>query len=244
MSGRVTDLDVDVVQQPPERGRLSDVDIDVLQQLQQLGRLLDIDVDVVTPEEALDDADGRVVESLADMVRVADIAVAHNLKGFDLPTLNTRVLDRRLPPIPPMNLIDTLQLVRKEFNLTYNSLDYLARFLGLEPKHKMEMEDWRRSAKGDLKSLRKMDRYCRYDTQLLEDVLTIIRPYLKGLPRMVDAVREMQHACPHCGSADVLVTKDYRTKASNFAMYQCQRCSGFMRLRSAKKGTKLRFHPL
>lgn len=200
--------------------------------------------DVVTSDEALAQDDSRVVGSLAAMVRKADVIVAHNLVGFDLPVLNTRLLDLRMDPLPPVTMIDTLPLVKKNFRLTYNRLDYVARFLGLEPKHKMGMADWISSVQGDAKSLRKMVRYCKHDTALLADVLSLIRPYVKGLPRLVDGIREWQVACPHCGSQSLTPTKDYRTKASNFAMYRCDDCHGFSRTRSGRRNTRLKLHPL
>lgn len=203
-----------------------------------------VHADTVTPEEALAEDDSRVVASLASLVREADVVVAHNLKGFDLKILNTRLLDLRQPPLPPVTMLDTLDSVKRNFKLEYNRLDYLARFLGLEPKHKMQMRDWILATKGDEKSLRKMTRYCKHDTQLLEDVLGIIRPYVKGLPRMVVGTRPFHKACPHCGSDDLNPTKDYRTKASDFPMFQCGNCQGFSRLRSSKQATRLALHPL
>jgi DNA-directed RNA polymerase subunit RPC12/RpoP len=200
--------------------------------------------DVLTSDEALEEGDGRIVQSLADMVRAADVVVAHNGDRFDLPVLNTRLIALKLEPVGKVVSVDTLKIAKRSFRFTYNRLGYLADFLGHDSKSPMTMMDWIRAIKGDDKALRKMDRYCRRDVRVLEKVWHDLRQYAEGLPRMVDAVREMQHACPHCGHHGLMPDGWHRTKASNFARYKCSRCGKQCRSRSAARGTKMKFHPL
>lgn len=202
--------------------------------------------DTVTGAEARAEDDARVVASLAELIRGADFIVGHNVDRFDLPQLNTRLLDLRLEPLPPVKTVDTLKVAKKAFSFTYNRLSYLADFLGFDGKQHMEMGDWLASTKGDDRALWKMLRYCRQDVRVLEDVWETLRPYAKGLPRMVDAHHEMQHACPSCGASreHVVPAGWHRTNASNFARYRCEKCGRYCRSRSAARGTKLKFHPL
>jgi hypothetical protein len=151
-----------------------------------------------------------------------------------------------LEPLPPVRTVDTLKLARRHFKFAYNRLSYLADFLGHEAKHDMIFEDWLASVKGDGQALAKMRRYCKQDVLVLENVYNDLRPYVKGLPRMVDATHEMQRACPHCGAGFEALKPAgwHRTNASNFQRYRCDRCGRMARTRSAAKGTKLSLHPL
>lgn len=200
----------------------------------------------LSPAEAKAQDDSRIVASLADMIRTADVIVAHNLDRFDLPVLNTRLLALRLPPLPTVTRVDTLKVAKKNFRQTFNRLSYLADFLGIPTKDQMEFEDWRQACQGSQKALTKMRAYCRQDVRVLEGVFDGMRPYAQGLPRMVDAEHEMQRACPHCGAGFEALKPSgvYRTKASNFPKYRCDVCGKEARTRSATRGTKLALHPL
>jgi DNA polymerase III epsilon subunit-like protein len=200
----------------------------------------------LTPAEAKSQDDGRIVASLADQIRKADVVVAHNLDGFDLPVLNTRLLDLRLPPLPTVTTIDTLKVAKRNFRQVFNRLSYLAEFLGIESKHEMSFEDWRQACAGNQKALSKMRAYGRQDVVVLEQVYREMAPYSKGLPRMVDASHEMQRVCPHCGAPFEALKPAgfYRTKASNFPKFRCDECGKEARSRSASRGKKLALHPL
>jgi len=202
--------------------------------------------DAVTSEEAIAENDGRIVESLAELVRKADLIIAHNGDRFDLPVLNTRLLDLRLPPLPPVRTIDTLKIAKRDFKFVYNRLDYLAEFLGLDQKHSMDFEDWLAAIKGDQTAISKMRKYCKHDIEVLENVWNELRPYAKRLPRMVEADHEMHKACPHCGAGiDKLIPEGWhRTNASNFARYKCGECGKRSRSRSASPFKKMGLHPL
>jgi hypothetical protein len=202
--------------------------------------------DAVTPEEALAEDDSRIVGSLAELVRRADVILAHNVDRFDLPVLNTRLLDLRLEPLPPVRTIDTLKVAKRSFRFTYNRLSYLAEFLGIEAKHQMRFPDWLAAVKGDRTAITKMRSYCKQDINVLEQVWTHLQPYAKGTPRLVEATHEMHRACPHCGAgfSSLKPSGTHRTNASNFQRYRCDVCQKFSRTRSAAKGTKLSLHPL
>lgn len=200
--------------------------------------------DVLTGAEAVAEDDSRVVQSLADLIRKADLVVAHNGDRFDIPVLNTRLLDMRLEPLPPVRSVDTLKVAKRAFRITYNRLNFLAEFLGHDLKYEMSMADWIQATKGVTSALRKMNHYCRQDVGVLERVWFELKPYAKGLPRMVDARREMQRACPSCGSGSLVPAGWHRTNASNFARYRCEGCGRYARSRSSARGTKLELHPL
>lgn len=200
---------------------------------------------VLTPDEAVGQDDARIVQQLADLVREADIVVAHNGDKFDVKKLNARLLLLQQEPLGPVRTIDTCMLSKRTFSLASNSLGYLARALGVRQKMDTGGFDlWHRCYMGDEKALRKMDRYCRQDVRALEDVFDAMRPYVKGLPRLVDADAAFERACPSCGSDQLQSRGLARTNASTFRRFQCQECGRWSRARTGQKDKRLATVPL
>lgn len=193
----------------------------------------------LTPVEAVERDDSRIIEKLASLLRKADLVVAHNGDRFDLPHINTRVAEAKLEPLPPIRTIDTLKLVRKNFKFPSNKLDYLATFLELAGKHDSKLEWWLSGMRGDDKALKKMRRYNKQDVVLLENVFEEIRPYVHKLRRMSDGL-----GCPYCGSSSQQRRGYDRTQGSTFVKYQCQSCLKYYRERSGDPELKPEYMPL
>jgi len=184
------------------------------------------------PSELHEQDDSRIVLQLADMIRKADIVVAHNGDRFDLKKLNGRVALHGEEPLGPVKTIDTLKLSRKSFGYSYHNLDFLAKtFLG-EKKIKTDFDLWVRATHGDEAAMREMSRYCRYDVVLLEQVLEAIKPYVVGLPRMVSGTGVL---CVYCGSSDLQKRGTRETNAFTYQQYQCNRCKRYSRHKKAEK---------
>lgn len=199
---------------------------------------------ILTPGEAVDQDDKRIVTDLAEMIRQADIVIAHNGDRFDIPMFNNRLLQNKLEPLGPIRSIDTLTLARKNFRLAYNKLDYLGEYLGLGRKIKTDFDLWKKCYHGDARALAKMSKYNVQDVKLLEQVFDALKPYVKGLARLIDADFDMEMACPSCGSEDLMRRGLYRTNASTFPKYQCQDCGRYSKGRVAEKSLKLALTPL
>lgn len=195
----------------------------------------------LTPDECASQADARIVDELADLIREADLVCAHNGDRFDVPRVNARLMLHSLEPLGPVTSIDTLALARKSLGLSHYNLDSLARQLGLGSKIKTDFDLWKDAMHGDELAMQRMVRYCRNDVVLLEKVFYRMRPYVRGLARMVDRAGE---GCPHCGSPEIMKRGPYRTQASTFQRYQCQSCLRYFRSRTAIKELKSEYHPL
>lgn len=200
----------------------------------------------ITPTEVVAQDDERIVGELADLIRAADTVVAHNGDGFDIPVLNNRVLFHQQEPLGPVRSIDTLKLARKNFNLTYNKLDHLADYLKVGRKIKTDMDLWKGCLAGDPAALRKMKRYNKQDVLLLEGVFEKMKPYVRNLPRLFDAERESERACPFCGKESLIYRGYYRTQASTFSQMQCTNpvCRRYTRARIVNRNKKIGVHPL
>jgi len=195
----------------------------------------DVYYDSLTAEEALNQNDSRIVESLAEMIREADVVVAHNGDRFDVPMLNNRLLSHGLEPIPPVRTIDTLQLAKKNFRLAYNKLDYLGEFLGVGKKIKTDWSLWERAYHGDEDGIAEMVEYNVQDVILLEKVFDRLVPYVRNLPRLVDPEYLGQEVCPICGGSNLMRRGYHRTNVSNFQRYQCQDCGRYSRSRKSDR---------
>ena len=199
---------------------------------------------VLTPKEAVAQDDTRIVKELADLIREADIVVAHNADRFDVPMFNNRLLLLGLEPLGPVRTLDTLTLARKNFRLSHNSLDYLGQALGLGSKVKTDFALWRRCYQGELSALERMRAYNRRDVVLLGQVFERLLPYVKNLPRLVEGSHRGEMSCPSCGSGDVIKRGFFRTQASTFQKVQCVFCGRYSRYRTSEPVNKLGLTPL
>lgn len=201
---------------------------------------------LVTPQEARERDDSRIVPLLADLVRQADYAVGHNVNGFDWPRLNARVAALNLEPLGPVATIDTLQLSKKNLGLAYHKLDYLGEYFGLGRKLKTDMELWLRCMAGERAALLEMRDYNIQDVLLLEQVFNRLKPHVRRFPRLHDADSENARSCPFCGAGfeSMKPRGFYRTQASTMAKYRCDNCGKYSRARTTERGKKIGVHPL
>ncbi len=179
--------------------------------------------DFLNPDEVADNLDDvRIVNSLADLIRQADIIVAHNGDRFDLPKVNGRVALAGAEALGPVDTIDTLKLSRASFGFGYHNLDYLAEiFLG-EHKIKTDWSWWEDVMKGDVKAMARMVRYGRKDVVLLERVFHAIIPYVKTLRRLYDSdPTEGVITCSYCGGHKFERRGKKRTKTMTYMQYKC-----------------------
>ena len=202
-----------------------------------------VHADSLSSEEARGQDDRRIVVTLANMLREADVVVAHNGDRFDIPMLNNRLLTLGEEPLGPVKTIDTLTLARKSFRFASNKLDYLAQHLGVGKKIKTDFDLWLDCYHGKAKALKAMVRYNRQDVRVLEDVYHAIAPYVKGLPRLVDAAG-VEDVCPTCGSESLEQDGWHRTNASTFPRFRCGNCERYCRSRKADRSKKVGMHPL
>ena len=77
----------------------------------------------LTSTEAKEQDDVRIVTELAELIREADIIIAHNIRRFDLPVVNTRLALQGLEPLDVPKTVDTLQIAKSNFKFSTNNLD-------------------------------------------------------------------------------------------------------------------------
>lgn len=196
---------------------------------------------VLTPKEAVNYDDKRLVEKIYKLFDEADVIIAHNGDQFDIARMNTRFLFHQLPPPKPFLTIDTRKTAKAAFGFSSNKLAYIAEYLGLPSKLHTDFELWKRCVKGEQEALDYMRKYNAQDIFTLEDVYIYLRPWIKH-PNMALFMTpdNKVNKCPRCGSDKI---KDYGVKvtdASVFSGFVCENCGGRARYKTRLNTTRLR----
>lgn len=176
--------------------------------------------------------DRPILESLHEHLDNADIVIAHNLRKFDRKKVNARFLAHGMSPPSPYRLIDTLEEAKKNFALTSNRLDDIAKLLNIGQKADTGGFDlWSGCMAGDKKSYETMVDYNIQDVVLLEDVYTALRPWMNNHPNVAVYNDGDNPQCPKCGSNHLQYRGYATTQTGRFRRFQCQDCSGWGRER-------------
>lgn len=191
----------------------------------------DIMTDCLTGEEALKEDDSRIMKSLWKLIDEADIVVAHNAKGADLPWMNTRFILNGLTPPKPYFTIDTLEIARKQFAFSSNKLDALAEYFGIEHKLDTDFNLWRKCRHGDDAALAYMQEYNMKDVEILEEIFLKLRPWIKNFPNANNFLASERPICATCGSEDLEELKGqyYYTSVGKYSLYRCKKCGAVTR---------------
>ena len=185
--------------------------------------------DCLTPEEILKEDDHRIVENLWKLFDEADIVVAHNACGFDVPKMNSRFLVNGLMPPSSYYTVDTLAIAKKTFGFSSNKLDALAGYFDIPHKLETNFELWKDCLEGNQLALNYMEQYNKRDVEILESVYLKLRPFIKGHPNISNLTEK--ECCCSCGSEAVepMPNKFYYTSVSKFQLYRCKDCGAVVR---------------
>jgi predicted RNA-binding Zn-ribbon protein involved in translation (DUF1610 family) len=155
----------------------------------------------------------------------ADVLIAQNGDKFDVRLANRLFLKHGLKPPQPYKTVDTLKLAKKYFRFDSNKLDYLAEFLLGERKISTDFDLWAACMKKDEKALRKMERYCKKDVDLLVRIYEKLKPWHTGHPNS-NLYNETTHRCPVCGGKTQ--KRGFMvTRVGKYQRYQCTECGAW-----------------
>ena len=168
--------------------------------------------------------DENLTPKLREILDQADIIVAQNGDRFDIPKINTRLIQHKLQPPSPYQTVDTLKAARK-FAFNSNKMDNLGRDLGEGRKvNTGGFGLWKKCMAGDQKAWARMKRYNKQDVDLLERLYLRLRPWIKNHPNVHD-----RGGCPKCGSTRLTMRGRAISKTMEYIRYQCQGCGGWSR---------------
>ncbi|VVB52889.1 RNase_H superfamily protein [uncultured archaeon] len=165
--------------------------------------------------------DRQLTKSLRKLLDEADVVIAHNGDGFDLPKINTRMLTHKLAPPSPYKTVDTLKIARKTFKFDSNKLDDLGRYLGIGRKlPHTGFHLWKNCMDGKPEAWKMMKEYNGHDVELLEKVYYIMRPWTGNTHPNVNQF-SANLACPKCGNEQVQRRGYSYTQLSRKQRFQC-----------------------
>lgn len=186
---------------------------------------------VLTPEEIHKENDFRILFELWKVLNEAEIVIAHNGNKFDIPKINTRFILNNLTPTSPYRQIDTLEVVKKQFGFSSNSLDALATFFGIENKDPHDFQLWKECLEGNEDSLKRLLKYNNKDVEILEKVYLKLRPWIKNHPNTNVITDSKVPVCPICGSNHIarMTNDSYNTQHYKYPAYRCTKCNAVFR---------------
>jgi hypothetical protein len=187
----------------------------------------------LTPEEAINKDDKRIMTDLWSLFDDSDVIIAHNGVQFDIRKCNARFILNGIKPPSPYKTIDTLTVARKYFAFSSNRLDYLGKIIENKGKIHTDFELWKRCMAGEQEALDYMVAYNKEDVVLLEDCYLFLRPYIKSHPNIGLYAEANEACCGNCGSYDITWGKSYHTSVSTFNAYRCNECGAIGRGRKS-----------
>lgn len=168
-----------------------------------------------------------LVKAAHNILANADGLVAHYGDKFDVKYMRTKFLiyglDYQVLNSPTR---DTCLIARKKLKLHSNRLNELAKILGLPLKDKMQMRDWFDIIGKDISKMKKMDKYCAQDVQVLHEVykkLCHLFPQGKW-PHAGIAEGGVKEDCPLCASTHTWFYGWSAKTTGKYHKQQCQEC--------------------
>ena len=146
--------------------------------------------------------DSALASELWEDINSVDIIVAQNGDAFDLPTIRSRWIVLGLPPVRPVQTVDTLKIARSVFRFKSNKLDDMCRELNIGRKLKHTGTNlWLDCMAGDMTAWHTMVRYNRHDVLLLEELYYRFLPWMNQHPNV--SHDGTSGRCRRCGSKNV-----------------------------------------
>lgn len=199
-----------------------------------------LDDDKIIYKENRKSNDAKIVKAIYELLDEAEVVVAHNGDGFDLPTILGRGIVHGYNPPSPYHTVDTLRLSKRKFKFPQNSLAFISKHLGLPEKggHKKfpGFELWLGCLRNDDEAWDEMREYNIQDVHTLEALYKRLLPYINNHPNIANADEDGVVLCPKCGSDHIQWRGAYKTQVGNiYKRFQCQSCGGWGRNKTLDK---------
>lgn len=199
-----------------------------------------LDEEEVMYEENRTSNDKKIIREIYNLLDEADVVVAHNGDGFDLPTILGRGVAHSYVPPSPYHVVDTLKIAKRRFRFPQNSLAFLCEHLNLPRKldHKKYpgFKLWLGCLRGEDEAWEEMKEYNIHDVISLEALYKLFLPYINNHPNIARPDEDGEVCCPKCGGDDVQWRGYYHTKAGlSYHKFQCMDCGGWGRVKTSAK---------
>ena len=161
----------------------------------------------------------------------ASVLVGHNSLSFDEKHARSGFLEYGWTPPSPWKSIDTLRVARSQLNFESNTLDALAKRLGVVAKTDKYSADIAKAAvAGDAKAQKTIKIYNEGDVKATEAVFDRLRPYIKNAPHL-GMWTGKEWSCPNCGFDGIAnnPTGEAYANVTRYKAFQCEKCGTHIR---------------
>jgi hypothetical protein len=182
----------------------------------------------------------EMLDTLHELMHEADVVVGWNSRDFDSKHVRREFLENGYLPPSPWKDLDLMQVVKSQFRMPSNKLDYVAQKLGVGAKVKHSgFQLWLDCMAGKGAAWKEMKTYQIQDVNLLVDLYEILKPWIKNGPHY--ALHNLDASgCRNCGSQQLQRRGFAKTASSVYQRYQCQACGSWQRDTTALATTAMR----
>jgi len=180
--------------------------------------------------------DRGVLKKIWPVLDEADLVIGQNIKAFDIPRINARLIQHGHAPYSPVRIIDTMLISKGKFSFTSNKLAWTTKKLteAKKSEHKKfpGFSLWAACLKDDAEAWAEMEAYNKLDVLSTEQLYLKFRPWIDNHPNVNVYVDAEDPACPKCGSDKIQRRGNAFTQTGSYPRFQCTHCGGWSRGKS------------
>lgn len=170
----------------------------------------------------------RMLEEAWSLLDQADVVVGFNSRRFDTRHLATEFLLEGFGPPSTYKHVDLYQIAKREFIFESNSLDYVARRLGVGEKVATGYDQlWRGCMMGDREAWRLMRSYNKGDITVTEALYDRLRGWMPGHPHIARA-EHGRPICNQCGSSELTRVGQHQAVVLRYSRFRCDDCGAIV----------------
>jgi hypothetical protein len=182
----------------------------------------------------------EMLEEMHRLLDKADVVIGWNSASFDTKHMMREFLQAGMNPPSPYKDLDLMRVVKSQFRMPSNKLDYVSKLLDVGQKVKHSGFDlWVDCMAGKKKAWVEMKEYQIQDVNLLVDLYEKLKPWIKNGPNV--ALHDgIDGGCRNCGSVNLQRRGIAKTNTSTYQRFQCQDCGSWNRGTAKLTSTTMR----
>jgi len=170
-----------------------------------------------------------MLDEMHKLLDQADVVIGWNSISFDTKHMNREFLENGYLPPAPWKDLDLMRVVKANFRMPSNKLDYVSQLLGVGSKVQHSgFQLWLDCMAGKSAAWKEMKEYQIQDVNLLVDLYEILKPWIKNGPHSAlhDGVED---GCRNCSSTNLQRRGTAKTTAGTYQRFQCKDCGTWQR---------------
>ena len=171
--------------------------------------------------------DDELLKEVWQLLDECDILLTQNGIRFDNKKLNARFALRKMTPPSSFKHIDTLNIMKKNFALTSNKLEYASNNFCVKYTKQTKREFagfdlWKECLDGNKRAWAEMKKYNCYDVLALEELYQKLSPWDNSIDFNIYS-DNLKNTCK-CGSEKFIKRGFFYSPVGKFQRYKCDEC--------------------